>query len=88
MDVEAEIRELKRRVDNLEGAVTVLAGKVGNLHPELQTLKETSVDRFDKIEDAMSRFVNRLDMVNTQIWSLRDDFPEIIDKAIRSRRSE
>ena len=83
MDIEAELKELKRRVTNLEGAVSVLAGHVGGMQPEIQALKEISVDRFDKIEDAMTRFVNRLDTMNTQLWSLRDDFPDIIGKAMR-----
>lgn len=86
MDVEAEIKELKRRIANLEGAVSVLAGHVGGLQPDLQTLKDISVDRFTKIEEAMSRFVNRLDTMNTQIWSLRDDFPELIGNALRRTR--
>lgn len=86
MDVESEIKELKRRIGNLEGAVSVLAGHVGGLHPDLQALKDLSVERFNKIEDAMGRFVNRLDTMNTQIWSLRDDFPELIGNAMRHPR--
>lgn len=86
MDVEAEIKELKRRVAHLESAVSVLAGHVGGLQPGLEALKDISIDRFDKIEDAMSRFVHRLDTMNTQIWSLRDDFPELIGNAIREPR--
>lgn len=86
MDVETELRDLERRVRNLEGALNVLAGQVGALHPDLRSLKDLSVDRFTKIEDAMSRFVNRLDTMNTQIWSLRDDFPEMIGMAMQRSR--
>ena len=35
MDVESEIRELKRRVGDLEGAVSLLAGQFSKVHPEV-----------------------------------------------------
>ena len=82
MDYETEIKDLKRRVGDLEGAVNVLAGSAG-LQPELQALRGLTVSGFDKVEDTMSRFVRRLDTMNTQIWSLRDDFPDLVGAALR-----
>jgi hypothetical protein len=83
MDYENEINDLKRRVCDLEGAVNVLAGRAGGLQPDLMALRDIAVQRLDKIEDTMSNFVKRLDTMNTQIWGLRDDFPELVGDAMR-----
>lgn len=84
MDFEIEIRDLKRRVCDLEGAVNVLAGKFGELHPEIASLKSTTIERFDGIDTGFGRLTKKLDDVNTQVWALRDDFPEMIGKAVKS----
>lgn len=83
MDIEGEIKDLKRRVGDLEGAVNVLAGHMSSVHPEIVALQQLSVQRFDNIDTAMNRFVTRLDTMNTQMWSLRDDFPVLVDEAVR-----
>ena len=83
MDVETEIKDLKRRVGDLEGAVNVLVGNVGGVQPELQALKSLTATHFDKVEGAMGSFIKRLDTMNTQIWSLRDDFPDLLSAAVR-----
>jgi hypothetical protein len=82
MDVEREIKDLKRRVGDLEGAVNVLAGQLGQIHPDLVELKDLSAARFDIIDGAMGRFINRLDTVNAQVWSLRDDLPDLLSAAV------
>lgn len=84
MDIEMEIKDLKRRVGDLEGAVNVLAGKFADVHPELVSLKEATVARLDGIDAGMGRLTKQLVDVNTQVWSLRDDFPELIGDAVKS----
>jgi hypothetical protein len=81
MDVEAEIRELKRRVGDLEGAVNVLSGQIGKVHPDLVAFAAASETRFDRMEDLVGKVTSRLDLMNTQIWSLRDDLPIILARA-------
>ncbi len=83
MDVEKEIMGLKRRVSDLEGAVDVLSGQMRNVVPEITALKTLSLTRLDSIDGTMMRFVSRLDAVNTQVWSLRDDLPDLVGEAIR-----
>ncbi len=78
MDVESEIRELKRRVGDLEGAVNVLAGQFGKVHPEVISLSKSAEMRFDKVEELMVKVSGRLDLMNTQLWGLRDDLPVLI----------
>jgi AICAR transformylase/IMP cyclohydrolase PurH len=82
MDVEAEIDDLKRRVNDLEGAVNVLSGQVGKLHPELLAVKLQSSEGFNRVEAAVSRVIGRLDTMNTQVWSLRDDLPAVIEETM------
>jgi hypothetical protein len=33
----------------------------------------------------MARIVSRLDTVNTQVWSLRDDLPMLLRRAMQTR---
>jgi hypothetical protein len=83
MDVETEIVDLKRRVGELEGAVSVLTGHLGKVHPELVTLSTTAKVRFDTVDSLMHRMFERLDTMNTQVWALRDDLPELVSNAVR-----
>ena len=82
MDIEAELLQLKRRVDDLEGAINVLAGQVRAVHPELLALKSETSRRFDTADSQMSRLLQRLDTVNDQVWSLRDDLPMLLRRAL------
>lgn len=84
MDIEHEINELRRRVGDLEGAVNVLSGQVGKVHPQLVTLSSTSDRRFDQVQDLVGKVAARLDTVNTQIWSLRDDLPHMLATALKA----
>lgn len=83
MDVESEIMDLKRRVGDLEGAVNVLTGQVAKVDPHLIALATKQEGRFDKIEDLVGRLNGRLDLLNTQLWSLRDDLPDLLRDGIK-----
>ena len=85
MDIEAELKHLKRRVDDLEGVVSELAGQIRAVHPEVLALKGEATRRFDVADGQMARIVHRLDSVNTQVWSLRDDLPMLIRRAFDER---
>lgn len=85
MDVENEIQQLKRRVGDLEGAVRVLSGHIDKVHPELLNFQTNTANRFDKVEELMSKVVGRIDLLNTQVWSLRDDLPVLLADAISGR---
>jgi hypothetical protein len=82
MDVRAEIDDLKRRVGDLEGAVNVLSGRFAQVHPELLAFQRQNGAGFDRLGTSLDRLVARLDSVNTQIWSLRDDLPEIVKSVL------
>ncbi len=82
MDVEAEIDDLKRRVGDLEGAVNVLMGQFGKIHPEMLAIKRESADGFQRMAAATASVLARVDTLNTQVWSLRDDLPMMLNEAI------
>ena len=83
MDIESEIRELRRRVGALEGAVSVLTGQLGQVHPDLVAHAQSTAERFDTVEGMVSKVATRLDTLNTQLWSLRDDLPDLVAEALR-----
>lgn len=82
MDVQAEISELKRRVGDLEGAVSILTGHLSRVHPQLMDFQQQSAQNFDKMGSVMDRLVVRLDTVGLHVWSLRDDLPVLIAEAL------
>jgi hypothetical protein len=82
MDIQAEIFELKRRVGDLEGAVTILTGQLSRVHPELMVLQQQSTKSFQKVEGVMERIVVRIDTMGAHVWSLRDDLPALIADAV------
>ena len=83
MDVKSEIMDLKRRVGDLEGAVNVLTGQVAKVDPHLVALSAKNEGRFDKIEELVGKTNNRLDLLNTQLWSLRDDLPALLADGVK-----
>ncbi len=86
MGIEDEIRSLKRRVDDLEGAVNVLAGQFGKVNPELAALRESTARRLDTIEGLVGNVATSLQSMNTQVWSLRDDLPHLMAEAMRKSK--
>jgi len=83
MDVEREINNLKQRVSDLEGAVNVVLGDFKLVQPELVGLKNSATSRFDVLDGTLARLVTRLDTMNAQVWSLRDDLPMLMAEALR-----
>ena len=69
MDVEAEIRDLKRRVDELESSFQFLSMQVRGIHKDLLEFREETTRRFDRLEH--------------EVRSLRHDLPEIVGSAVR-----
>src|SRR6266704_256837 len=50
MNVEAEIRDLKRRVSELEGSFGFLTNQVKGVHKDLLGFQEKTEQRFDRID--------------------------------------
>lgn len=82
MDIENEIRELKRRVGDLEGAVNTLAGKMSSVQSQLTAATQSDDKRFANSEQLMQRIIQKVTLINTQVWALRDDLPGMLETAV------
>jgi tetrahydromethanopterin S-methyltransferase subunit G len=81
VDVEAEIRDLKRRVGEIEGSFGFLTEQVKGVHRDLLGFQEGTEQRFDKID-------GRLDKVEGEVRGLRGDMPGIVGDAMREVMQE
>ena len=90
--VEAEIRDLKRRVGELEGSFGFLTQQIQNVHKELLTFEEKTEQRFDRLEgkvDALDRKIDSVDRkIDTKIDGLAKSLPGIISDTMREVLNE
>lgn len=97
MDVEAEIRDLKRRVSELEGSFGFLTEQVKGVHRDLLAFQERTEqrfdkvgerfdkvgERFDKVDGRLDRMDGRIGRVEAEVRQLREDMPVIVGDAVR-----
>ena|SRR5437899_10122095 len=90
MNVEAEIRDLKRRVSELEGSSEFLTQQIKGVHRDLLGFQAKTEQRFDqvdgrldKVEGRLDRVESRLDVVDKSVRDLRHDMPGIVGSAMR-----
>lgn len=67
MDVEAEIRDLKRRVGEIEGSFGFLTEQVKGVHKDLLRFEAKTEQQFEKIDERFDKVDQRLDRVETKI---------------------
>jgi flagellar capping protein FliD len=94
MNVEAEIRDLKRRVGELEGSFGFLTQQIKSVHKDLLAFQakmdqqfEKVEGRFDKVDGRFDKMDGRLDLVERGLRNLRTDMPKIVGDAIREVQS-
>ena len=87
MDDKSEIDNLKRRVGALEGVVGISSARAGDVGAEVLALKIEMTAGLQRLEAAVERVVGRIDTVNTQVWSLRDDLPDLIGTALEKYKA-
>src|SRR4051794_32359169 len=97
MNVEAEIRDLKRRVGDLECSFRFLTQQITNLHHGLLAFRARTEQWFEKIdgrlgkvEGSLDRVEGTLDRIEAGIAGLREDIPLVIACTMREvlRESE
>jgi chromosome segregation ATPase len=88
IDVEAEIRDLKRRVGEMEGSFEFLTEQVKSVHKDLLAFQARTEQRFDQIEGHLDRVEGRLDRVERGLSGLRKDMPGIVGDALRAALRE
>ncbi len=88
MNMEAEIRELRRRVGELEGGWGFITTPIRDVHRALLEFQEETDVRFDKTEARFDKIDARLDRVESGLRSLREDLPSIVGSAVREVMNE
>ena len=92
MDIEAEIRDLKRRVSEIEGSFGFLTRQVGDVHRDLPAFEARTEQRFERIDGRLvqmeTRLEGRIDKVETELRGLRRDLPGIVGEAVREANRE
>jgi len=69
INIEAEIRDLKRRVSELEGSFGFLTQQIKAIHKDLLAFQAKTDGRLDRLERG--------------VRSLREDMPGIVGSAVR-----
>jgi hypothetical protein len=100
MNVEAEIRDLKHRVGELEGSCGkgtfgFLVHQISNLHKDLLKFQEKTelrfdrIDtRFDKMHGRFDKIDSRLDHIDRDVRGLWTDVPKIVRETMREVLAE
>jgi archaellum component FlaC len=97
MDVEGEIRDLKRRVGELEGGFGFLTQQVRTVHLDLLNFQSQTNQRFDKVDGRLDKVEGRLDRVEvrldgvegrlgrveSEIRQLREELPTVVGDVMR-----
>jgi predicted nucleic acid-binding Zn-ribbon protein len=87
MNVEAKIRDLKRRVSKPEGSFGFLSEQVKSLHKDLLAFQEKTERRFDQIDNRLDRLDSKVDSldhkIDTKVDGLAKALPRIVGDAVR-----
>jgi hypothetical protein len=83
MDVEAEIRDLKRRVGEIEGSFGFLTQQIKSVHRDLLAFQAITEERFDKTDGRLDKVDGRVDRLEKGVRTLRGDMPGIVASAMR-----
>lgn len=70
MDVEAEIRDLKRRVSEIEGSFGFLTRQVQGVHKDLLAFEAKTEQRFDQVDERFKKVEKRFDRLESKVDSL------------------
>jgi predicted nucleic acid-binding Zn-ribbon protein len=86
INVEAEIRDLKRRVSEIEGSFGFLTRQVQNVHKDLLEFEEKTEQRFNTVDQRFDRLEGKVDALNrkidTKIDGLTKSLPGIVSDAL------
>jgi hypothetical protein len=98
MNVEAEIRELQRRVSEIEGSFAFLTRQIQGVHKDLLSFEarteerfKTVTDRFDRLDSKVDALDGKLDAkvdgldrkIDVKVDSLAEALPTIVGDAMR-----
>lgn len=91
-NVEAEIRDLKRRVSEIEGSFGFLTRRVQNVHKDLLAFEKKTEQSFDKVDGRFDRLDGKVDVldrkIDTKVDGLVSALPGIVVDAVREANRE
>jgi hypothetical protein len=89
MDLEKELKDLKRRVDlaetplpRLEGRFEFIPGQLGDMQLYMHNRFEEIDARFDAVDVKFDAVDARFDVVEGKIDALRNDLPDIVASGV------
>ena len=83
MNVEAEIRELQRRVSEIEGSFAFLTRQMQGVHKDLLSFEARTEERFKAVSDRFDRVDGKIDVVERKVDNLAKALPGIVGDAMR-----
>lgn len=83
MDVEAEIRDLKRRVGEMEGSFGFLTEQVKGVHRDLLGFQDGTEQQFEQVNGRLDKIDGGLDKVESEVRRLREDMPGMVGDTMR-----
>jgi hypothetical protein len=78
MDVESEIRDLKRRVGELEGTYGFLTGQVRDVHRAVLGFQEEAIEEFGDVKKRLDRLDGRVGGLEQSVDALPRALAEIV----------
>ena len=88
MNVEAEIRDLKRRVSELEGSFGFLTRQVQTVHKDLLAFEAKTEDKLKEHDKRFDKIEGELVYLRQDVRGLRSDLPKIVGDAMREANGE
>lgn len=84
MDVESEIRDLKRRVGEPEGSHSFFSGQLRDVHRALLAFQAQTNDRFDGLDGRVDGLGGRIDRFETRTEQHFDALPRVLAEIVRA----
>ena len=83
MNIEAEIRDLKRRVSEIEGSFGFLTQQLKSVHKDLLSFQERTEQKFEKVDGRFDRLEKEIRDVRKEVGDLRKEMPGIVGNTMR-----
>ncbi len=84
MDVESEIRDLKRRVGELEGTYGFLTGQVRDVHRAVLGFQETNAEELGEIKSDLTQFRSNMERFEARTEQQLDALPRALAEIVQA----
>ena len=88
MNIEAEIRDRKRRVSEIEGSFGFLTEQIKTVHKDLLAFEAKTDQQFEKVDQRFDRLESKVDSldrkIDVKVDGLAKALPGIVGDAMRT----